>query len=68
MMNIATINTRINNIFTSAREAVKSGNFEKMENLRKVLNEFVRDGVSSPEILRDFDGSMNYYYHLYHCI
>lgn len=62
------INTRINSIFTSARNAVENGDYEKKEQLRHVLNEFVRDKVVSSEVLRDFDGEMNYYFHLYHCI
>lgn len=68
MSNTTTINARIAKIFNIAANAVKHGDYEKMETYRKVLNEFVRDKVTTSEVLRDFDGTMNYYYNLYHSL
>lgn len=59
---------RVSIIFEKARKCVRGKNYEGMNNERRKLAEMVRDKVTSSEVLRDFDGSMNYYYHIYHCM
>ena len=54
--------TRVNAIFHNARCFIRSGNFEAMNNERKKLKEMFRDHCISKEVLRDFDGVMNYLY------
>lgn len=64
-----TINYRINSIFARSRCYAFLGDLKGLMVERKKLNEFVRDGVTKEEVLRDFDGEMNYLYsslHLYH--
>lgn len=60
--------TRVNSIFHNARYFVRSSNLEGMNIERKKLVEMVRDHCISNEVLRDFDGEMNYLYNSLHCL
>lgn len=59
---------RVNAIFHNARCAVRSNNWEKLNNERKKLVEMVRDHCIVNEVLRDFDGEMKYLDHSLHCL
>lgn len=59
---------RVNAIFHNARCFVRNGNFEAMNNERKKLNEMFRDHCIPKEVIRDFDGEMNYLYHSLHSL
>lgn len=59
---------RVNSIFHNARYFVQSSNLEGMNIERKKLVEMVRDHCIPNEVLRDFDGEMNYLYNSLHCL
>lgn len=59
---------RVSDIFEKARKCIRGKNYEGMNNERKKLTEMVRDKVAPAEVIRDFDGTMKYYYNVYHCM
>lgn len=56
------IRNRINEIFYNASKLAENGDYEAMLRERNKLKEMLRDGVINREIIRDFDGTMLYFY------
>ena len=61
-INSREIRNRINEIFYDASKLAERGEYEAMLKERNKLKEMLRDGVINKEVIRDFDGTMLYFY------
>lgn len=61
-VNSREIRNRINAIFYNASKFTEKGEYEAMLKERNKLKEMLRDGVINKEVIRDFDGTMLYFY------